>query len=94
MVIETKFIEIPEFPTLRGQEAIDALNEIIRELEEQKGKELTKKQAKALIKFANGLISSIETEMSSETSGKNKPKHFAFFKKFEDAILPRLQLFK
>jgi len=88
-----KLIEIPQFPALRGQDAIEALNEIIREFEEQKGKELTEKQAKALIKFANGLISSIEAEMSSGTSDRNKPKR-ALFKKFEDAILPRLQFLK
>jgi len=88
-----QLIEIPQFPTLRGQDAIEALNEIIKELEEQKGKELTEKQAKALIKFANGLISSIEAEMSSGTSNRNKPKS-AFFKKFEDAVLPRLQFLK
>jgi len=93
-VIVVQLIEIPQFPTLRGQDAIEALNEIIRELEEQKSKELTEKQAKALIKFANGLISSIEAEMSSETSNKDKPKHFAFFKKVEDAVLLRLQLLK
>jgi len=79
---------------LRGQDAIEALNEIIQELEEQRSKELTKKQTKALIKFANGLISAIEAEMSSETLNKNKPKHLAFIKKFEETVIPRLQLFK
>jgi len=88
-----KLIEIPQFPTLRGQDAIEALNEIIKEFEEQKGKELTEKQAKALIKFANGLISSIEAEMSSGASDRNKPK-CALFKKFEDAVLPKLQFLK
>ena len=79
---------------MRGQDAIEALNEIIEELEEQRGKELTKKQAKALIKFANGLISAIEAEMSSETPNKDKPKHLAFIKKFEETLIPRLRLFR
>lgn len=89
-----RVIEIPEFPTLRGQEAIDALNEIIKELEQQKGKELTEKQAKALIKVANGLISSIKVEIDSKISDKRKSSRFAVFRKFEDSVLPRLQLFK
>jgi len=85
-------IEIPEFQVLRGQDAIDALNEIIKELKEHKDKELTAKQAKALTKFANGLILSIQAEMSSMVSTKKTPKHSAFLKKFEDILSPRLHL--
>lgn len=85
-------IEIPEFPVLHGQDAIEALNEIVEELREQKGKELTVKQAKALIKFANGLILSIQIEMSSEASAKKRPKHVTFLKRFENALFPRSQL--
>lgn len=77
-------------PVLRGQEAIDALNEIVRELEEQKVKELTAKQAKALTEFANGLILSIQAEMSSETPTKKRPKHAVLLKKFENALSPML----
>lgn len=84
-------IKVPEFPILRGQDAIDALNEIVKELKEQKDKELTVKQAKALTKFANGLILSIQAEMSLETPTKKRPKHAtAFLKKFEDALSPML----
>jgi hypothetical protein len=90
LVNETRMIEIPEFPVLRGQEAIDALNEIVKELKEHKDKELTVKQAKALTKFANGLILSIQAEMSSEAPTKKRPKHAAFLKKFEDALSPVL----
>lgn len=90
LVIETRMIKVPEFPILRGQDAIDALNEIVKELKEQKDKELTVKQAKALTKFANGLILSIQAEMSSETPTKKRPKHAAFLKKFEDALSPML----
>ena len=87
-------IMVPEFPVLRGQDAIDALNEIIKELKEQKDKELTPKQAKALTRFANGLILSIQAEMSSETPTKKTPKHSAFLKKFEDILSPRLHFQK
>jgi len=85
---------IPEIPILRGQEAIEALNEIIKELEQQKGNELTEKQAKALMKVANELISSIKAEMDSEASNKRKLGKFAVFKRFEDTVLPRLQFYK
>ena len=62
MVMEMQPVEIPEFPKLRGEEAIEALNDFVRELEEQRGKELTDKQTTALMKFSLGLISSIEAE--------------------------------
>ena len=60
--MEMQPFEIPEFPKLRGEEAIEALHEFSRELEEQRGKELTDKQTTALTKFSLGLISSIEAE--------------------------------
>jgi hypothetical protein len=60
--MEMQPIEIPEFEILRGEKAIDALYVFINELEEQRDKELTDKQTNALIKLANGLISSIETK--------------------------------
>jgi hypothetical protein len=94
LVIDTRMIEVPEFPILRGQDAIDALNEIIEEFKEQKGKELTAKQAKALIKFADGLILSIQAEMSSEAQAKKKLKPVAFLKRFEDVLFQRPQLLK
>jgi len=59
-------IEIPKFPTLHGENAIKALHDFINELEEQKSGELTEKQTRALIKFAEGLISSLEVEIRSE----------------------------
>lgn len=61
-------IENPEFPKLRGEKAIKALHDFINELVEQRGKELTDKQTTALIKLANGLISSIKREARSGTS--------------------------
>ena len=66
-----QFVEIPEFPRLRGQKAVEALCDFVDELEEQRGEELTDKQTTALIKFARGLISSIEVEMRSSISDKD-----------------------
>lgn len=59
-------IQIPEFPKLRDEEATEALHDFIKELEEQRGKELTDKQTTALIKFSLGLISSIEADNRSK----------------------------
>jgi hypothetical protein len=53
-------IEIPEFPILRGEKAIKALHDLIADLEEQRGKELTDTQTNALIKIAKAMISSIQ----------------------------------
>ena len=72
MVTERRLIEIPEFPVLRGEEAIWPLLDFINEVEEDRSKGwLTEKQAKALIRFAGELISSIEAEMQSGTSDKD-----------------------
>jgi len=65
MTMESRSFGTAVFPKLRDEEAIGALRDFIHELEEQKGKELTEKQTKALIRFTWGLISSIETEMQS-----------------------------
>lgn len=64
-------IEIPEFPRLRGEKAIEALYDFVSELEGQRGEELTEKQITTLIKFAKGLISSIEAEKRSRRSVKD-----------------------
>jgi len=40
--MEMQSVEIPEFPRLRSKEAIEALYDFVNELEEQKGKELTR----------------------------------------------------
>ena len=66
-------IEIPEFPKLRGEKAIMALYNFVNELEEQRDKELTDKQTAALIKFAWGLMSSIEAEKPLDTPNKETP---------------------
>jgi hypothetical protein len=75
--MEMQYIEVPEFPRLRGEKAIEALYDFVDELEEQRGKELTEKQTAALIKFAWGLISSIEEENRLVVSDKtDKEKGF------------------
>ncbi len=70
-----RHIGAPEFPKLRGKEAKRALLELIREYEEERGKDLTDKQANALVKIAKGLISSIEMEIGASPSNK-KIKEF------------------
>ena len=70
VVIEMQYLEIPEFPRLRGEKAIEALYDFVDEVEGQMGKELTDKQTAALIKFAWGLISFIEAEKRLGVSDK------------------------
>jgi len=79
-------IEIPELPTLRGENAIKALNEYIKELEGQNNGELTKKQTQTLIKLSQGLISVIETETHSVNAEKQS-KSPSFVAKFKKTIL-------
>jgi len=70
-------IEIPKFPILRGEEAIEALYDFINELKEGRGKELTDKQTNALVKLAEELISSIEAETQFHASDAlNEEIHF------------------
>ena len=84
--MEMQFIEIPEFPKLCDEEAIEALYDFVDELEEQRGKELTDKQTTALIKFAWGLISSIEAEKQWGTSDKDV-KEMRFVSQLKKAIM-------
>ena len=84
--MEMQYIEIPEFPRLRGEKAIEALYDFVNELEEQRGKELTDKQTAALIKFAWGLISSIEVEKQLGTSDKDI-KEIRFVSQLKKTIL-------
>ena len=85
-MMEMQFIEIPEFPRLRGEKAIEALYDFVSELEEQRGKELTDKQTTALVKFAWGLISSIEAENQLGTSDKDI-KEIRFVSQLKETIL-------
>ncbi len=58
---------LPEFPRLQGEEAIEALHNFIKELDEKDNKDLMKKQTKTLKKLAKGIITAIEAEMSGES---------------------------
>jgi len=76
------YIEVPELVSLSGQDAVAALQGLIKEFERQKGKELTDKQAVTLIKIANQLIWSIKTETHQTGLGKIiKRKHFGFLRR-------------
>lgn len=85
-----QYLNIPTFQSLRGEEAINALNEYIKELEDQKPVELTEKQVNVLMKFAKGLISSIESEASKTPVENVKQGLCVSFKNFKDAVLLRL----
>ena len=75
-----RYVEIPQFPVLRGEQAVNALQDYIAELKGQENSELTEKQVAALVKLARGLISSIEAEKQAVTSGKDlKRKRSATF---------------
>jgi hypothetical protein len=62
---------LPEFPRLQGEEAIEALHNFIKELDEKDNKDLMKKQTKTLKKLAKGIITAIEAEISGVTNQRN-----------------------
>ncbi len=80
-------IILPKFPRLQGKEAIFALNNFIKELEEKRDKELTKKQTKTLKKFAKGIITSIEAEQNRES----RKKETGFASRLKASIMRRSQ---
>jgi phage regulator Rha-like protein len=74
-----KFLKVPEFVNLSGERAIEALQQLVKDFEKQKGKELTEKQAEALIKVANQLIWSIKAETYQGALDKRiKGRRFGF----------------
>ncbi len=77
------FIEIPEIPVLHGEEAVELLNQKIEEFQQEKGKRLTEKQAEALTKAANQMISIIRAEPS--TGKLHVSNHLGFFKRFRSS---------
>jgi len=81
-----QYIKIPKLPIWRGEEAIEALHENIKEFEQQRGKELTDKQADAMIKLAKGLISSIEAEVAASKSRKSA-QGFGFVARLKASIM-------
>lgn len=77
-----RFLEAPEFVRLSGEEAIEALRQLIKDFEKQRGKQLTEKQAKALIKVANELIWYIRTEEHRGLPDRApKRGHFEFLRR-------------
>lgn len=71
-------ITTPKFPRLEGEEAIEALHNFIKNLEERDDKKLTKKQTKTLKKVAKGIITSIKAEQAGELQNERK----GFFSRF------------
>jgi hypothetical protein len=80
------FIEIPEMPVLQGEEAVELLNQMIKEFQLQKGSRLTGKQAEALTRAANQMISIIRGEMWAKSAGKlHISNRLGFFKRFRSS---------
>lgn len=61
----------PEILVLKGEDAIQVLNKYVKELEEGQAEELTKEQAKAMVKLTKGLIKSIEAETRTQEPVRN-----------------------
>jgi len=61
----------PEILVLKGEDAIQVLNKYVKELEEGQAEELTKKQAKAMVKLTKGLIKTIEAETRTQEPVRN-----------------------
>ncbi len=72
----------PEIVVLKGEEAIEVLEEYINELREGKAEELTPNQTNIMIKLAKSLISAID----EETTILETAKHSALVPKLKNAI--------
>ena len=84
--IPVSFIEVPEMQVLHGEEAVELLNQMIKEFQQQKGTRLTDKQAEALTKAANQMISIIRGEIWAKSTGKiHISKPLGFFKRFQSS---------
>jgi hypothetical protein len=90
---QMEYIKIPETIRISGTEAIQSLNEYISELQQQTNKELTKKQKSAMIKFARGLIASIENEIETEAMRKETGKT-NIIRQIKEAILKGISGFR
>jgi hypothetical protein len=79
------FIEIPDSLILRGDEAVEALQYFVNQVEEQRGKKITEKQADALLKIADALIVTIKAETLVKSDKTKKAERFCglftFFRK-------------
>jgi len=81
----------PKVVVLKGEDAIEVLEEYITELEYNKPEELSQKQAQVMIKLAKGLISTIEEEpIHRKNLGESRflPKLEAALKKCISKIEP------
>ncbi len=83
-------IEVPDFPILRGEDAIDALQGYIRELDKQKKPELTKNQKEALMKLANGLISAIKKETENQKATTKEKNNSSLVAQLKKSLLKRM----
>jgi hypothetical protein len=65
-----EFIQIPKIQKVQGEEALQALQGFITELEHNKERKLTKKQKRTLMKIAGSLIISINEELQNKKDKK------------------------
>ncbi len=79
---------MPKFSVLRGEDAINALHNYIRVIEKKKSRELTRKQKRALIKLAEGLISAIKKE-STEPSTQQEAASLSLASRLKKIMLTR-----
>jgi len=90
MAILMAFIEIPEMPVLHGEEAVELLNQMIKEFQQQKSTRLTDKQAEALTRAANQMISIIRGEIWAKSTGKlHISSRLGLFKRLRGSRLSR-----
>ena len=77
-----QYFEKPEVYVLKGEEAIETLNNYIHELKEGTAQELTEEQTKAMIKLAEGLIQTIQ----NDTPTREKTKKATFLPKITETV--------
>jgi len=73
-MVTMQYFEKPKIVVLKGEEAVEVLNNYIKELGENKPEELTEGQTKAMIKLAEGLIQTIEHESSNQENKQEIPQ--------------------
>ena len=85
------FIEIPEMPVLHGKEAIELLNQMIKEFQQQKGARLTEKQVATLTKTASQMILMLrrETRTKKPARKSHNSSFLSFFRRFGVAKFSR-----
>jgi hypothetical protein len=91
MGTEMQYLTIPGFQTLRGEDAIKALNDYVEELAEQKPEESADSQVKALTKICQSIDFFHPVRNTAKSIHRRQS---VSFRKVRDAILPKLQFFK